>query len=202
MVLTRFKLIVQIGAVISIAGTAGWLLYTDLDPDLSTVAFKKPVVTQTAANHTAPVPTRTTTHSTTNTVVELEPAIPDETTSSVVTKVTRAELRSASTTAARTPITIQIIGPSVNVSCAVEATGTTTVQAVMQQASEQCGFSYSGENYGGLGFFVEEIAGLTQNQQTGYYWIFSVNAQISSLGVSSQEVAAGDSIQWHYQAEY
>lgn len=60
--------------------------------------------------------------------------------------------------------------------------------------------SFSGRDFPGLGFFVEEINGT--RSADGYYWILYVNGTSSQTGVSETAVSAGDVIEWKYEKGY
>lgn len=60
--------------------------------------------------------------------------------------------------------------------------------------------SFSGRDFPGLGFFVEEINGT--RSADGYYWILLINGKKSDRGVSSARVERGDTIEWRYEKGY
>lgn len=75
-----------------------------------------------------------------------------------------------------------------------------TVLEVMQTRAEKGEFSFSGRDFPGLGFFVEEING--KRNANGYYWILYVNGTSSQTGVSQTVLSAGDVIEWKYEKGY
>lgn len=74
-----------------------------------------------------------------------------------------------------------------------------TVYEAMDLARKTSGLSFQGKDFGGLGFFVEEINGVPQNHPM--YWIFSINGKKSQVGVSQYKLQAGDVILWSYEQE-
>lgn len=57
--------------------------------------------------------------------------------------------------------------------------------------------SFSGREFPGLGFFVEEING-TRNAN-GRHWMLYVNGAFSDKGASQARVERGDVIEWRYE---
>ncbi len=60
--------------------------------------------------------------------------------------------------------------------------------------------SFSGRQFSGVGFFVEEIDGLRQDGRKGMYWIYAVNGTKAHVGVSSYELKEGDRVTFTYEA--
>jgi hypothetical protein len=58
--------------------------------------------------------------------------------------------------------------------------------------------NFSGKNYSGLGFFVEEIDGL-KNNPAGANWLYYVNGQPAQVGISNYLIKANDIIEWKYE---
>ncbi len=54
-------------------------------------------------------------------------------------------------------------------------------------------FSFNYKEYSGLGIFVEEINGVGGD---GKYWIYTVNGNEASVGVSKFKLKSGDIINW------
>lgn len=213
--------------VVTVMGTAGWLLWNSQDPQLADVEFEAlpsaaavDVSADTISNAEQPtsIPLETSTVTVTETEI-VDEAVSADVSSAVViepansnnvTDTNTANVTNPTTNTTPTPtpeaedsmVIVSVIGPDVKERCPVTIFKTTTVHKVMQTASRQCGFSYAGEKQGNLGFFVKEIAGLSQNVKKGYYWIFAVNGEKSQLGVSTRTVEPDDSIQWTYEAEY
>ena len=57
---------------------------------------------------------------------------------------------------------------------------------------------FSGKNYSGLGFFVEEINGV-KNNPAGENWLYYVNGQPAPVGVSNYRIKNNDEIEWKYE---
>ena len=60
-------------------------------------------------------------------------------------------------------------------------------------------FLFSGKEYPTLGYFVEEINGIENNNKTGEYWIYYVNDQSAQTGISNYYLKEGDIIEWKYE---
>lgn len=76
-----------------------------------------------------------------------------------------------------------------------------SVREMMERASKEHAFSFKGKDYAGLGFFVEEIAGINNDLQKGIYWIYYINGTKANLGVSTYRMKLGDTISWQYESE-
>lgn len=74
-----------------------------------------------------------------------------------------------------------------------------SVYDLMLSLEEQGKISFKGKNFSGLGFFVEEINGLKNNSQPGYYWIYYVNGKSASVGISNYIIKSNDLIVWKYE---
>ena len=73
----------------------------------------------------------------------------------------------------------------------------TTVLEAMRALATLSNFSFSGNDFTGLGLFVDEINGL--KNASGYYWTLFVNDELSQAGASSAKVVPGDIVEWRYQ---
>ena len=78
---------------------------------------------------------------------------------------------------------------------AFTATTTGTVLDAMRALAAESELSFSGRDFPGLGFFVEEING--KRNENGYYWILRINGELSGKGVSQARVETGDIIEWN-----
>ncbi len=58
--------------------------------------------------------------------------------------------------------------------------------------------TFSAKNFSGLGYFIEEINGIKNNPQTGFYWTLYINNQEAKIGVSGYIVKSNDVITWKY----
>lgn len=76
-----------------------------------------------------------------------------------------------------------------------------TVYDLIDKASKQYGFSFSGKSFPGIGFFIEEIKGVKQDTRRGLYWIYSINGQVAQVGVSNYILKPQDVITWKYEHE-
>ena len=76
-----------------------------------------------------------------------------------------------------------------------------TVYELMAKAQEETDFSFSGREFAGMGFFVEEIQGKRQNPKEQRYWMYSINGQKAQLGISFYELQSNDVISWTYEQE-
>lgn len=55
------------------------------------------------------------------------------------------------------------------------------------------------KEYNGIGYFVEEINRLKNNNQTGEYWIYYINDQSAKVGISAYTLKQNDNITWKYE---
>ena len=77
-----------------------------------------------------------------------------------------------------------------------------TVYDLMDKASKEYGFSFSGKNFPGIGFFIEEIKGVRQDTRKGLYWVYSINGKKAEVGVSNYILKPHDVITWNYEKGY
>jgi len=73
-----------------------------------------------------------------------------------------------------------------------------SVYDLMQRLREDKVISFSGREYSGMGFFVEEINGVKNDNLKGRYWIYYINGESAKLGVSNYIVQNNDLIEWKY----
>ena len=114
---------------------------------------------------------------------------PPELQSTPPAKITAQESREQQTTK-----------PPVADSFTFTATADRTVLDAMNALAAESKLSFSGRDFAGLGFLVQEI--LRQNRENGYYWILLVNGVKSELGASSARLAPGDRVEWKYEKGY
>lgn len=82
----------------------------------------------------------------------------------------------------------------------LELSRESTVQDMLVKAQEKELITFKGRNFGsGLGFFVEAINGIEQNQQDNHYWIYYINGKKATQGSSSYKLQNGDVIAWQYE---
>lgn len=73
-----------------------------------------------------------------------------------------------------------------------------TVYNAMQSLDDiNKSFSFGGKKYIGLGFFVNTINGIKGS--SGLYWIYYVNGEEASVGVSKYILKSGDIITWNQE---
>lgn len=92
-----------------------------------------------------------------------------------------------------------IQGPGVSKSGKISVKSGATVYQVMKQGSQELDFSLKTSHHSSLGIFVEGIAGVINNPKTNLYWLYYLNGQFASRGVSLQTVQEGDIITWSYE---
>jgi len=73
---------------------------------------------------------------------------------------------------------------------------------LMQKLKNEADFSFNGQNYSSLGFFVQEINGIKNNPRTNQYWFLYVNNKKADQGASSIKVKANDIITWKYENSF
>ncbi len=80
--------------------------------------------------------------------------------------------------------------------------GSTVYDLMAAAASKYNNFSFKGKEFGGIGFFVEEINGLAQDKGEGRYWIYYINGETAKVGVSQYKIKENDVISWKYEKEH
>jgi hypothetical protein len=92
------------------------------------------------------------------------------------------------------PVTLIVGGTSYR----AELTASHTVLDMMRALSDaDASFSFEGENYPSLGFFVSAIDG--KKSGGGYNWMLYVNGKQSSTGASQTKLSNGDTVEWKYE---
>ena len=76
-----------------------------------------------------------------------------------------------------------------------------SVYEAMFAMQEQTDFTFSGTNYGSLGFFVESIEGIQNDTLKGKYWIYYINGKKAQMGISQYIIQPNDIITWTYEDE-
>ena len=79
----------------------------------------------------------------------------------------------------------------------VEIADGSSVYDLMDQLKRENKIDFSGRNYAGMGFFVEEING-AKNDAAGKNWIYYVNGRPAPVGISNYLIKANDIIKWKY----
>lgn len=69
-----------------------------------------------------------------------------------------------------------------------------TVYHMMENLQKENNFSFNYKEYPSLGIFINEINGVKGEKSK--YWIYSVNGQEASVGVSKYVLKGGDVIKW------
>jgi seryl-tRNA synthetase len=73
------------------------------------------------------------------------------------------------------------------------------VYDLIKKLSEETDFSFSGKEHSGLGYFIEEINGIKNNNKTGQYWIYYINGESAKVGISNYIINKNDIIEWKYE---
>jgi len=81
----------------------------------------------------------------------------------------------------------------------VDIYSTSTAYQAMQVLSKESDFSFKGQNYPSIGFFVNEINGIKNDLKNNKYWIYYINNQSAKVGVSNYLIKTGDIITWKYE---
>lgn len=75
-----------------------------------------------------------------------------------------------------------------------------TVFDLMNQLQIDGKLTFSGKEFGaGLGFFVESINNLKNNDQKNYYWTYYINDIEAPVGISTYKLKSNDIISWKYE---
>lgn len=72
----------------------------------------------------------------------------------------------------------------------------TTVYQFMEMLKGEEKISFSGKDYPNMGFFVEEINGVKNDSEKNLYWMYYVNDQPATEGISTRILKNGDKITW------
>lgn len=70
---------------------------------------------------------------------------------------------------------------------------------LMDKLQNESDFIFSGVNYSGIGFFVNEINNIKNNNKENKYWVYYINGMSANVGISSQKINSGDNIKWSYE---
>lgn len=81
----------------------------------------------------------------------------------------------------------------------VEINENETVQNAMQNAQAQ-GLAYSVKYFVGIGSFITAIDGISQTN--AMIWIYYVNGEKATQGISTQQIHDGDRIEWKYERQF
>jgi hypothetical protein len=80
--------------------------------------------------------------------------------------------------------------------------GSTVYDLMIATTKQYNNFSFNGREFSGLGFFVEEINGLSQDRKAGMYWIYYINGEKALVGISQYKLKENDVITWNYEKGY
>src|SRR3989338_10253018 len=75
----------------------------------------------------------------------------------------------------------------------------TTVYDLMTKLKSKDEISFSGKEYSGMGFFVDEINGVKNDNLFGKYWIYYINGESAQVGISNYIIKRDDLIEWKYE---
>ena len=91
--------------------------------------------------------------------------------------------------------TIEIAGQKYNLNLPEKSTAYDAMQKLIAEKT----ITATMKKFSGLGYFVEEINGLKNDNQTGQYWIYYLNGQSAKVGISSYTLKNNDLITWKYE---
>ncbi len=76
----------------------------------------------------------------------------------------------------------------------------TVLEAMRTYDTGSDAFTFSGKEYPGIGFFVQEING--KREGDGYYWMLYQNGKTANLGASQLRISSEDTIEWRFEKGY
>ena len=76
-----------------------------------------------------------------------------------------------------------------------------SVYDLMVKARTTSDLTFRGQEFPGLGFFIQAIDGLEQSPRLGKYWIYYINGKKAEVGISAYTVNNHDIILWNYEDE-
>ena len=91
--------------------------------------------------------------------------------------------------------TVSILGKSYPVTIDAGA----TAYDAMGMLAAQKKVSFSAKEYPGMGYLIEEINGQKNDNAAGMYWIYYINGESATTGVSGYILQNGDKIEWKYE---
>ena len=71
----------------------------------------------------------------------------------------------------------------------------------LMNALKEKGLSFSAENHGSLGAFIQSIGGISVDYKKHMFWIYYINGKKAQIGISNYILTQDDIITWHYEAE-
>lgn len=72
----------------------------------------------------------------------------------------------------------------------------------MDAAQSQGSLTFTYQTSTGIGRYVTNIDGVQEVSATGPWWLFCVNGITSRVGIDHKVLLDGDSVQWHYTANF
>ncbi|MFH1426096.1 MAG: DUF4430 domain-containing protein [Candidatus Kerfeldbacteria bacterium] len=94
--------------------------------------------------------------------------------------------------------TLQVVTPSGTATYTADINTGASVEQLMKNAKSK-GFIYTASSFGGMGSYVKAINGLEEDLHAGMFWIYYVNGQKATVGISSKMLNKGDSVKWSYE---
>lgn len=76
--------------------------------------------------------------------------------------------------------------------------GGSSVYDLMENLKKQDKLRFSGTNYPGIGFFVEEINDIKNDPKENRFWLYYVNGKEANVGISGYILKPGDVIEWKF----
>lgn len=98
-------------------------------------------------------------------------------------------------------VAVGYISPAGSGTYTVEVPAGASVQDAMNAARAK-GFAYTSTSFGGLGAYVDSVGSVQEDTKAGMYWVYSINGQKASTGISSKIIQNKDTIQWNYEKSY
>lgn len=74
-----------------------------------------------------------------------------------------------------------------------------TALDLMEEVRATQGFTFTGQESPGFGFFVESINGVQSDTETNTYWLYFINGESAQEGISAYVLEEGDIIEWRYE---
>lgn len=126
------------------------------------------------------------------------PTATTTTTAAVIPNTTTVPVYATSETqpTTNTPIatTIEINGQKYNLKLPEKS----TAYNALKQLADSKQITMTTKEYSGMGYFIEELNGIKNNNQTGEYWGYYINGKTATLGASSYILKNNDLITWKY----
>lgn len=98
-------------------------------------------------------------------------------------------------------VPISFLVPSLSLDVALNVKEGSSVYDAMLAMQKQTAFTFTGTNYGSLGYFVESIQGIKNDTRNGKFWIYYINGAKAQMGISQYIIQPHDIITWTYEDE-